>query len=137
PSRPIRNLPKFHLMSPGNGELSPVSASYSGWRSGPLTCNLSNIGKLTSYLLEQNSLISSFVPGSCEPKSLQGKPSTLKPLSLYSRWSASRALYCGVSPHLEATFTTKSTLPSYDFKEVDLPSMSLSGICRRSPASTA
>jgi len=25
PSRLIRNLPKFHLMSPGNGECSPAS----------------------------------------------------------------------------------------------------------------
>src|SRR6266446_5735355 len=27
PSRPIRNLPKFHLMSPGNGESLPARAT--------------------------------------------------------------------------------------------------------------
>src|SRR6266404_8404962 len=64
PSRPMRNLPKFHLMSPGKGESFPASATYSGCRLGPFTSILSKRGKVTLYLVEQNCLISSFVPGS-------------------------------------------------------------------------
>src|SRR5687768_15531810 len=83
PSRPIRNFPKFHFTSPGKGESLPDNAAYNGCCSGPFTCSLSNIGNVTLYFVEQNSLISSLVPGSWEPKSLDGNPSTLNPLSLY------------------------------------------------------
>src|ERR1035441_2308934 len=64
PSRPIRNLLKFHLMSPGNGEPSPANNTSSEWRFGPLTSILSNSGKVTWYLEEQNCFISSLDPGS-------------------------------------------------------------------------
>src|SRR2546423_4936532 len=111
PSRPIRNLLKFHLMSPGYGDSGPASATYRGWRFGPLTSILSNSGKLTLYFDEQNCLISSFVPGSCPPNWLQGKPRTVKPLSLYFSCKVSNAWYWGVRPHFEATFTIKITFP--------------------------
>ena len=68
-------------------------------------------GNDTSYLVLQNVLMSSAVPGSCPAKSLQGKPTTVKPFALNFLWVASRAEYCGVRPHLEATLTTSTTLP--------------------------
>ena len=49
----------------------------------PSTFNLSNKGNVTLYFDSQNVLISSFVPGSCPPKSLHGNASTSNPLSLY------------------------------------------------------
>ena len=48
----------------------------------PLTTTFEKRGKLTLYLVEQNSLISSLVPGSCLPNSLAGKARTSKPLVL-------------------------------------------------------
>ncbi len=59
----------------------------------------------------QNSTISSGVPGSWPAKSLEGKPSTVNPLSANRCCTASSASYCGVSPHLEATLTTRRTWP--------------------------
>ena len=41
-------------------------------------------GKVTLYFVEQNSLITSLVPGSWPPKSLQGKPRTASPSLLNS-----------------------------------------------------
>src|ERR1051325_9810916 len=98
-------------MSPGYGESLPARATYNGCRFGPLTSSLSNSGKLTLYLDEQNCLISALLPGSWPANWLQGKPNTLKPLALYFSCSASRAAYCGVRPHFEATFTINRTLP--------------------------
>ena len=48
-----------------------------------LTETLANMGKVTLYLVEQKVLISAFVPGSCAPKLLAGKPSITNPWSLY------------------------------------------------------
>ena len=48
----------------------------------PLTTILEKSGKLTLYLVEQNSLISSLVPGSCLPNSLAGKARISNPLVL-------------------------------------------------------
>jgi len=41
------------------------------------------IGNVTLYFLLQNVLISSFVPGSCDPKLFAGIPTITSPLSLY------------------------------------------------------
>src|SRR5688500_3154537 len=82
PSGPIRNLPKFHLMSPGKAASFPVRCAYNGCCSAPFTWILSKSGNDTLYFVEQNSLISLFDPGSCEPKSLHGTPTTVKPRSL-------------------------------------------------------
>src|SRR6266566_547734 len=80
-------------------------------RPGPFTSIFSNMGKVTPYDVEQNSAISSAVPGSCPPNWLHGKPTTEKPREANCSCSFSRAVYCGVSPHLEATFTTSSAEP--------------------------
>src|SRR5262245_46117613 len=84
PSVPTRNLVKFHLISPA--KLGSVSLSvrylYIGWMPSPFTTIFANIGKVTLYFEEQNSLISALVPGSCAPNSLAGKPRTTRPRSL-------------------------------------------------------
>src|SRR5271167_688675 len=78
---------------------------YSGASSLPLTLIFDIIGKVTLYLLEQNVLISWFVPGSCEPKLLAGIPTMTNPWSLYFSYTDSSALYCGVNPQRLATLT--------------------------------
>ena len=48
PSRPTRNLVKFHLiLPPSRPFFSPLSQVNSGWASLPLTSILANIGKVT------------------------------------------------------------------------------------------
>ena len=54
PSLPRRIFPKFHLMFPLSGPLSPMMSSYSGCLSGPFTLIFEYIGKDTPYLDEQN-----------------------------------------------------------------------------------
>ena len=56
--------------------------------------------------------ISSAEPGSWAPNWLQGTPTTLKPLPSNRFWISSRPVYWGVSPHCEATFTSRTALPS-------------------------
>src|SRR3974390_990560 len=80
-------------------------------RPGPFTSIFSNIGKVTPYVAEQNSAISSAVPGSCPPTWLHGKPTTDRPREANCSCSFSRAVYCGVRPHLDATFTISSAEP--------------------------
>src|ERR1022692_2923224 len=80
PSLPIKNLVKFHLISP---PVDFVRYSYSGAISEPFTEIFAYIGNVTLYLRVQKVLISSFVPGSCAPKLLAGKPATTNPWSLY------------------------------------------------------
>ncbi len=41
---------------------------------------------------------------------MHGNPTTVKPRSPYARCSCSSCSYCGVSPHFEATLTTRTTL---------------------------
>ena len=79
-----RNLVKFHWIAPANLGLvvSLVRNSKSGSIPLPLTTIFEKRGKLTLYLVEQNSLISSLVPGSCLPNSLAGKARISKPLVL-------------------------------------------------------
>src|SRR5258705_9396000 len=77
----------------------------------PLTSIFSNSGKLTSYFDSQNSRICSLVPGSCAPNWLQGKPSTVKPLSSFSSCRSCNPAYCGVSPQRLATLATRQVLP--------------------------
>src|SRR5437588_5447523 len=48
-----------------------------------------------------------------------------KPRSAYFLYTASNPVYCGVNPHLLATFTIMTTLPLYCDRWVSLPSMSL------------
>src|SRR5262249_45731546 len=81
PSRPTRNLTKFHLISPlWSGLVSfSVRNLYKGVLSSPLTVTLDSITNLTPYLLVQNSEISLSLPGSCLPKSLAGTPITTSP----------------------------------------------------------
>src|SRR5271165_956369 len=69
------------------------------------------MGKLTPYVVEQNSAISSALPGSCPPNWLHGKPTTDRPRAANCSCSCSSAVYCGVSPHLDATFTTSTAEP--------------------------
>src|ERR1700691_1889045 len=89
-----------------------------GCRSDPFTSIFSNIGKVTPYVAEQNSAISLAAPGSCPPNWLHGNPTTAKPREPSSSCSFSSAVYCGVSPHLEATFTTRRVLPSSEESEL-------------------
>ena len=79
-----RNLLKFQLIGPANLGLvaSLVRKSKSGSIPLPLTTIFEKRGKLTLYLVEQNSLICSLVPGSCLPNSLAGKARISKPLAL-------------------------------------------------------
>src|SRR5689334_7754588 len=81
------------------------------FRPGPFTSIFSNIGKVTPYEVEQNSAISSAVPGSCPPNWLHGKPTTESPREANCSCSFSSAVYCGVSPHLDATLTTSRAAP--------------------------
>eukprot|EP00657_Telonema_sp_P-1_P006401 TRINITY_DN24957_c0_g1_i1.p2 TRINITY_DN24957_c0_g1~~TRINITY_DN24957_c0_g1_i1.p2 ORF type:complete len:104 (+),score=22.77 TRINITY_DN24957_c0_g1_i1:84-395(+) len=53
------------------------------------------------------------VPGSCDPKSFEGTPSTTRPRSLYRSQSACRPSYCFVKPQKEAVLTTSTALPVY------------------------
>src|ERR1035441_5238107 len=147
PSRPIRNFSKFHRI-PGSGfvaakpfllrkpfsfsrnpsRVSPmafgsasISALYSGSVAGPVTVIFENIGNSTPNVALQNVAISSFDPGSCAPKSFAGKPSTTNPWSLNRAYNCSSPSYCFVNPHLDATFTTSSTLPRYAANETTAP----------------
>ena len=56
--------------------------------------------------------MSASVPGSCPPNWLQGNPSISSPWSLYLSYTSCNPLYCGVKPHLLATFTIRSAFPS-------------------------
>ena len=76
-----------------------------------MTSIFSSSGKLTPYVVEQKVWISSAVPGSWPANWLQGTPSTVNPRSAYSFCSLSRPAYCGVSPHWEATFTSRTAEP--------------------------
>ncbi len=113
PSGVIRNFSKFHWMSPASPAASGVrvSSPYSGCRPSPLTSSLSSIGKVTPYVVEQKVEISSDEPGSWPPNWLQGTPRTVKPREEYFFCRFSRPSYCGVRPHFEATFTTRTALP--------------------------
>src|SRR5258708_9685589 len=113
PLRSNRNFVKFHLMSPANcgSDVGSVRNVYSGVLSSPFTDTFDIIGKLTLYFELQNFLISSSVPGSCDMKLFAGTPTITSPRSLYFSYSPSSAVYCGVNPHLLATFTSSTTLP--------------------------
>src|SRR5688572_16409754 len=73
-------------------------------------------------MLVQKVAISCEVPGSCPPKSFEGKPSTAKPFGEYLACSFCSPSYCGVWPHLEAVLTTSTTLPAHADKGVGVPS---------------
>src|SRR5205085_1147013 len=66
-------------------------------------------------------------PGSCPPNWLHGKPITVKPFASYFFCTASSAVYCGVRPHLLATFTIISALPRKLASVVSLPCSVLIG----------
>ena len=73
---------KFHF---GTAEFPKLffAQVYTEFVFGPLTLILSVIGNVILKLVSQKSFISEFVPGSCPPNWLDGKPITTKPLSLY------------------------------------------------------
>src|SRR5262245_17891329 len=73
-------------------------------------------------MLVQKVAISRDVPGSCPPKSFEGKPSTAKPRGEYFACSCCSPSYCGVKPHLDAVLTISSTLPAQVASEVGVPS---------------
>src|SRR5690606_39805526 len=56
------------------------------------------------------------------------KPSTSRPWSRLLSYRASSPVYWGVSPHLEATLTIRSTLPLWLARLSGVPSMRVSGI---------
>src|SRR4051812_44129266 len=66
--------------------------------------------------------MSASLPGSWLKNWLAGKPSTCRPCPLYFVYTASSCLYCGVRPHLLATFTIRTTLPLYFDRSTVLPS---------------
>src|SRR4051794_9539486 len=111
PSLDTSHFSKFQVTSPALPSASgtPVSSSKSGARSGPLTSTFSSIGNVTPYVAEQNSAISSAVPGSWPPNWLHGTPMTVIPGS--SSCSCSSSVYCGVRPHFDATLTTSAAVP--------------------------
>ena len=121
---------KFHSIArvQRKPRAAPFRCLYSGCASDPFTFTFANIGNVTSYLSEQNCLISSASPGSCAMNWLHGKPRTTSPRSLYVRYSSSNPLYCPVKPHLLATFTTSSTFPRYGASVVAVPSMAVTGM---------
>src|SRR5271170_2467187 len=51
-------------------------------------------------------------PGSWPPKSFDGTPSTTSPRGLKRSCSALRSAYCGVKPHSDAVFTSKTGRPA-------------------------
>jgi hypothetical protein len=111
-------------MSPSTPSASAVavSTSYSAWRSSPFTSTFSVRGNVTPYVVEQNSWISSAVPGSWPRNWLHGTPSTVKPRSAYFFWRFSSPVYCGVSPHFDATFTSKTAVSLYCDRSAGEPS---------------
>src|SRR5262245_47119275 len=129
PSRPMRNFSKFQRISPVCPSLSDVSwsCSYSACLSSPFTSIFSESGNCTPYVVLQNVLISSAVPGSCAPNWLQGIPSTAKPLAPYCSCNFSSPSYWGVSPQNDATFTMSVTLPFCSSSRLGDPSRDDSG----------
>src|SRR5206468_4787191 len=105
-----RYLWKFHFGTAASPS-SPSTHLYRGWALTPMTCSFAVNGKSTLKRVSQKVLISVSVPGSCDPKSLHGTPSTTRLSSRFALHSASSPEYCGVSPHWLATFTTSSALP--------------------------
>ncbi len=69
PSRPTRNLVKFHLMLslPRNPLAFDFKKTYNGCVAWPLTSILENIGNETWYLREQNFWIDASDLDSCDP----------------------------------------------------------------------
>jgi len=127
PSLSQRNLVKFHLIaSPRNPVLSVRKNAHRGWDLSPLTSTLENMGNVIPYFVAMNCFISCSVPGSWPPNWLQGNPQISKPWSWYLSYNCCSSLYdVFVVPHLEATFTIKTTLPLYFERCVGLPLMSI------------
>ena len=84
PCLSTRNFSKFQPTSPDKSPFQPpdVRNEYRGCLSEPFTEIFSNMSNVTLNFVEQNSLISSFVPGSCPPKLFAGKPRILNPFAL-------------------------------------------------------
>ena len=129
PSRLTRNFSKFHFTSPGSTPFRNfVSSPYSGCWSLPRTSPFDISGNVTPNVVEQNSAISSSFPGSWPMNWLQGMPRTTRPSSAYVPYSFSRPAYCGVKPHLEATFTTRTGCPRKSPKDFRVPSFMVRSI---------
>ena len=84
---------------------------------GPLTCSLDISGKVTSYLVEQNVLISVGVPGSWAPKSLQGNPDD-EALVLVLPVQGPRAPCTAGQSALRSDVNHQDDLPWYALSEV-------------------
>jgi hypothetical protein len=69
PSRPIRNLVKFHLIDvvPSRPGFSFFIHCQSASASSPFTLSFDVSGKVTSNVVLQNCTMEASVPGSCEP----------------------------------------------------------------------
>src|SRR6187399_355218 len=91
----------------------------------PFTEILDIIGKVMEYVEVQKFLISGFVPGSCLPKLLAGKPMMVNFSGPYFIYSSCSLVYCGVLPHSEATLTTRTFMPLYWLMLTGLPSISM------------
>jgi ferrous iron transport protein A len=72
----------LHRAPFGGDPLARASSAKSGSAPGPATTVLANIGNATPYVLKHKSAICFAEPGSCCPKSLDGKPRTTSPRPL-------------------------------------------------------
>ena len=73
-----------------------------------LTPQYAGLERLYEEMHDQGFVIVGFP---CNQFGGQGKPTITKPWSCMSSYSRSSPAYCGVSPHLLATFTASTTLP--------------------------
>ena len=128
PSRPTRNLVKFQLdRSPGRPPFCPRSQWKTRVRVVAVHVDLGEHreGHAVVALAERRDLV--LGAGLLVAELVAGKPSTVKPWSANSSWSAWRPSYCGVRPHSEAVLTTSTTWPSYDDRSTSWPSMPTRG----------
>ena len=114
PSRPTRNFSKFHRMSPSTPSASAVVGELLVERVPVVAVHLDLLEERERDAVgggAEGRRSPRGEPGSCSRNWLHGTPMTVKPWSAYCSWIFSSPSYCGVSPHFDATLTTRATLP--------------------------
>ncbi|CAB5015995.1 unannotated protein [freshwater metagenome] len=104
---------KFHFtIEPSRPLERSLTNRNTGWVSLPFTSIFVDSGKVTPWLMVQNSSISESLPGSWWANWSHGNPSTTRPSGPNSSCRCCRPSYCGVKPHLLAVFTMSTGLPA-------------------------
>ena len=112
PSRPTRNMLKFHLMALASGVAHIRSHCQTGCVCAPLTSTFSSKWKPREYLARTHASIFSAPWGSCDRNWLQGKARIFRPRGCSSECSSCSSLYhVAVLPQKDATLTHRTTLP--------------------------